>query len=98
MVPFSYIKDYSGFGTFGIIVIILYLFAISYFQYMEKNYISFRPYLVFVPYIVFIIWLMNTLKISLSFANEGWIVPLIISIICELIDFKHYKEKNRKKL
>ena len=95
MAPFSCIKDYSGFGAFGIIVIIFYLFVISCFHYKKKGYNFFKSYLIFIIYIVFIIWLMITFKTSLSFANEGWIVPILISTICEIIDYKRYKTKTK---
>ena len=96
MSPFSYIKDYSSFGVLGIVVLLIYLFVITYFHYTIKGYKCFKSYYVFVVYIIFIVWLIFTFKISVSFANESWVVPFFISILCETIDYNRYKRFKQK--
>lgn len=90
MIPFSYVKEESLFGIIGLFIYIMYVIYIFKDKSININH-TYRISIFFaIAHTIIVLLLMIGLNCSLLVANEGWILPFLISFC---IDFLRYKIK-----
>lgn len=88
--------SFSLFGLFGYVVLVLYFFLLEWF-YKNNNLKSKSYYVLFFIHIIIILFSWLYLHSSLTYANEGWLILLIVSLVIEIFKIVFSKNKNENK-
>ena len=87
MAPFSYIKEESLLGLVGLIVLPFYIVLITYIKSINNKFSFILSYILFFVHFLIVAFSVIVMKCTFQYANEGWLVPFIISLIFDLFRY-----------
>lgn len=76
--------SFSLFGCLGYFILIIYFCSLEWF-YKKNDLKSKAYYILFFIHIIIILFSWLCLHSSLTHANEGWLILLIISLVIEIL-------------
>ena len=88
--------QFSNFGLVGYLILVIYLLFINYI-YKKNNYKLMISNIYLSIYIIIILFLVFCLQTTITYANEGWWIILIICLVSEFLHFIVNKIINYRK-
>lgn len=88
--------SFSLFGFFGYFVLIIYYCLLEWI-YKKSGCKSKIYYILLFIHIVIILFSWLCLHSTLTYANEGWLIILIVSLVIEISKIVFSKNKNENK-